>query len=295
MPGPVPVRQDVHHRLRRPLALVEVEAVLREAGEVHDPEVGAARGPVLLVARLVPGEVRGRLAEVVEARPHELAQHLRRGLEPGELDVGAVRPARRDHVVARDLQRGVLLVLLDRQVVDAARADAGRRLRAHDRPAGVLGQDLRVLADAVVEAGDVHLVGQPVLDGVLRLVEAGRHGPRRVLLVADVGEPLRHLPPVRLRLLEDLVPDAPHHDARVVAVAPDHVPQVALAPRVEVLAVAVLHLRHAPHVEGLVHDEQAHAVGGLEQLRGRRVVARADGVRRPCSSGSRAGARSRGG
>ena len=113
----------------------------------------------------------------------------------------------------------------------------------------------------------------------VRLVEPGGHGPRRVLLVADVGEPLRHLPPVRPGLLEDLVPDAPHHDARVVPVAPDHVPQVALAPRVEVLPVAVLDLRHAPHVEGLVHDEQAHAVRRLEQLGGRRVVARADGVR----------------
>ena len=48
---------------------------------------------------------------------------------------------------------------------------------------------------------------------------------------------------------------------------------------VEVLAVAVLHLGLAPHVEGLVHDEEAHPVGGLEQLRGRRVVAGADGVR----------------
>ena len=173
----------------------------------------------------------------------------------------------------------MLLVLLDRKVVDPARADAGRRLRPHDRPPGVVGEDLRVLADAVVEAGDVHLVGQAVLDGVLRLVEAGGHGARRVLLVADVGEPLRHLPAVRLRLLEDLVPDAPHHDARVVAVPPDHVAQVALAPLGEVLAVAVLDLRLAPHVEGLVQDEEAHPVGGVQQLGRGRVVARADGVR----------------
>ena len=278
-PGPVPVGQHVHHRLRRPLALVEVEAVLREPGEVHDPEVGAARGPVLLVPGLVPREVRGRLAQVIEPGPHELAEHGRRGLEPGELDVRAVGPGRRDDVVSRQLERRVLLVLLDRQVVDPARADAGGRLRAHDRPPGVVGEDLRVLADAVVEAGDVHLLGQAVLDGVLGLVEPGGHGPRRVLLVADVGEALRHLPALRLRLLEDLVPDAPHHDARVVAVPPDHVAEVALSPLGEVLAVAVLHLRHAPHVEGLVHDEEAHAVGGLEQLRSRRVVARADGVR----------------
>ena len=85
--------------------------------------------------------------------------------------------------------------------------------------------------------------------------------------------------PSGVRLLEDLVPDAPHHDARVVPVAPDHVAQVALAPLGEVLAVAVLDLRLAPHVEGLVQDEEAHPVGGVEQLGRGRVVARADGVR----------------
>jgi hypothetical protein len=65
----------------------------------------------------------------------------------------------------------------------------------------------------------------------------------------------------------------------VVAVAADHVAQVALAPLREVLAVAVLYFRPAPHVEGLVHHQEAHAVGELEQLRRGRVVARADRVR----------------
>ncbi len=65
----------------------------------------------------------------------------------------------------------------------------------------------------------------------------------------------------------------------MVPVAPDHVPQVALAPLGEVLAVAVLDLRLAPHVEGLVQDEEAHPVGGVQQLGRGRVVARADRVR----------------
>ena len=143
----------------------------------------------------------------------------------------------------------------------------------------MLGEDSRVLAHAVVEAGDVHLVGELVLDRVVDLVEARRDGPGRVFLVTDVGEPLRDLPAVRVRLLEHLVPDAPHHDARVVAVPADHVAQVALAPLVEVLAVAVLELGLPPHVERLVHHQEAHAVGGVQQLGCGRIVAGADRVR----------------
>ena len=84
--------------------------------------------------------------------------------------------------------------------------------------------------------------------------------------------------PVRAALLGNLVADAPHNHAGMVAVAAHHVAQVALAPLVEILAVAVGNLGDAPHVEGLVHHHQAHAVAQLQQLRRRRIVAGADGV-----------------
>src|SRR5690606_25676777 len=78
-PRPVPVRQDVRHRqVRPPARLVEVEAVLGEAGQVDQAAVGAARAVV------------GRgLAQVVEAVPHELAGHVRVTVQGGEDLVGA--------------------------------------------------------------------------------------------------------------------------------------------------------------------------------------------------------------
>ena len=96
--GPGPVRQDVRHRqLRPPARLVDVEAVLLEAGEIDDAEVRAARGhadvaerfelrrhprPRRLVGEIQQvrgvGVVRRRLAQVVEARPDELAERERR-------------------------------------------------------------------------------------------------------------------------------------------------------------------------------------------------------------------------
>src|ERR1035438_881656 len=89
------MRQQVDHRLRGPVALIEVEAILREAGKVHSPEVGTARRPVgFVLAR--PVEVRRGLAEVVEAGPDELAEHAGALLLRVELDVGDGGPRWRD-------------------------------------------------------------------------------------------------------------------------------------------------------------------------------------------------------
>ena len=81
-----------------------------------------------------------------------------------------------------------------------------------------------------------------------------------------------------LPLLEHLVAYRPHQDARVVAVAQDEVGEVALVPLVEEAGVVVLGLAAAPHVERLVHHDESHRVAHGQQFRGRRVVARADGV-----------------
>ena len=67
-------------------------------------------------------------------------------------------------------------------------------------------------------------------------------------------------------------------DARVVAIAPHQVADVALAPLVEELAVAEARLVLLPLVERLVHDDEAHPIGQIEQRRRRRVVARANRV-----------------
>src|ERR1051326_4464818 len=56
-------------------------------------------------------------------------------------------------------------------------------------------------------------------------------------------------------LLDDLVPDAPDEDARMVAVAQDHVFEVAPVPLVPVEVIVELGLLLLPHVEGFVHHD----------------------------------------
>ena len=64
----------------------------------------------------------------------------------------------------------------------------------------------------------------------------------------------------------------------MIAVALDHVLDVALRPVAEVEAVVVRGLGLGPGVERLVQDQDAEAVGDVEQLGRGRVVRGADGV-----------------
>ena len=64
----------------------------------------------------------------------------------------------------------------------------------------------------------------------------------------------------------------------MIAVASHHVGQVALVPRIPVQVVVVFRLLLLPHVEGFVQHDEAHAIGEIEQLGGRRIVRRADRV-----------------
>ena len=79
-------------------------------------------------------------------------------------------------------------------------------------------------------------------------------------------------------LLQDLVTDAPYQDRRMVTVAPHHVGEVALMPLIEEAGIVVLRLPSAPHVETLVHDDEAHRVAHIEQLRSGRIMTATDGV-----------------
>ena len=76
----------------------------------------------------------------------------------------------------------------------------------------------------------------------------------------------------------DLVAGGPEDDAGMVAVALDGVGGVAHGPVVEVEVVVVGIFADGPAVEHLVHDEEAHAVGEVEELGRGRVVGGADGV-----------------
>ena len=64
----------------------------------------------------------------------------------------------------------------------------------------------------------------------------------------------------------------------MVAVAEQHVGEVALVPLLEEAGVVVLRLAAHPHVESLIHDDEAHRVGHVQQFWGGRVMAASQGV-----------------
>ena len=98
--SPVPMGHKVDHGLGGPLALIEVVTIFREPGEIDKAKIRTARRPVILV---VAPPIRCGLADVVEAGPHEFSEHVRELVLIGELDIGAIRPERRNRVVAADL------------------------------------------------------------------------------------------------------------------------------------------------------------------------------------------------
>jgi len=120
--------------------------------------------------------------------------------------------------------------------------------------------DLLIPHRLIIEAGDIHLVRQFVLDGGSPIVERRCRWPRRVFLMEQAREPLGFLPAIGAPLFGNLVADAVHNDAGMIAIAPHHIAQIALRPFVEILRVAVRNLGDAPHVERFIHHHQAHPV-----------------------------------
>ena len=64
----------------------------------------------------------------------------------------------------------------------------------------------------------------------------------------------------------------------MITIAQHQIRQVTLVPFVEETGIIVLCLLASPHIETLVHHDQSHRVAHIQQLRGRRIMRRADGV-----------------
>ena len=79
-------------------------------------------------------------------------------------------------------------------------------------------------------------------------------------------------------LLGDFVADAPEDDAGMIAVAAQFGAPILLVPVVEEQMIIVFGFAAFPAVEGLIHDDHAQAVAEIEQFRGGRIVAGANGV-----------------
>ncbi len=136
--------------------------------------------------------------------------------------------------------------------------------------------------DQVVVSPDI----QELEGGIERLaaaasaVDGGGDGTRAVQGLDVLGELFGDLHAPGLGAFGDLVADAPHDDAGMIAVAQHHRAEVALPPvgEVRVIVLRVGGLLALPLIEGLVHHQHAQAVARVEKRGRGRVVAGADGV-----------------
>ncbi len=261
----------------------------------------ASRAGVRVVDRALGGPVLlGRqtgLADVVPARPGEVADHVRQVLEPlpdrgrqrgaglaahdhalrVELRVDLV-PA--DHVVvAGDVEVGVRVT---GPLVDGGETDDAIEHPVEDPddqvedPDEVLVGVLAALPRRCSLGGELLLVLRG--DEVEEPVDAVGDQPRGVELAGALGEASVERDPAGRGGLGDLVADRVHDHAGVVDVVGDERLEVALPPLGEVEAVVEGDLGPRPRVGELVHDEHAVTVARAQQRAGRRVVGAADGV-----------------
>ena len=79
-------------------------------------------------------------------------------------------------------------------------------------------------------------------------------------------------------LLSHLVADAPENDTRMIAVAADQGAQVFVMPFREQQMIVISLFAPDPAVKRLIHHHHPQAVAEIQQLRGGRVVAGANGV-----------------
>ena len=289
-----------------PQALVQIVAVLGEAGRVHNAEVGVLRRrPCALRSRTrsVPG---GRLPDVVESRPHKLAGH-KIGLDGSAPGLRRRRsPVYLGNVVGGQLFGGVLAVGIAALFVDSPAVDGRRRLRAVDLPVRMLLVEiLHGLPVGVVDAHQAAGLRQVVLDlreagvAVFQAIVADgeRPGIIRLLRPLDENGRLRHIVClVSAGSLGDLISQGPGDDGRGVPIPADHGLQVELRPGhallsaddgvggadllfeepAVVLAVGVLGIQ--PAVKGLLDHQHSQLVADFDQVPGRRVVGHADRV-----------------
>ena len=134
---PVPMRQQMQHRLVRPPRLVILKVVLGKTAGVEDAEMRIDARPV----------VRRRLAAIIKTRPDESAGEPRTHREEAPPAFGGVRPRRRVFVVGAHVAARLVVR------VNAARAH-GAGLFGADVPAGpdVPVVIVHVLADVIIPA-----------------------------------------------------------------------------------------------------------------------------------------------
>ena len=131
---------------------------------------------------------------------------------------------------------------------------------------------------AIVEARYIHGLGKAALQGIFCPIHALGNRTGRVIQMTEVLQTFGNLHTLLTPLLRNLVTDAPHHDARMIAVVLYQIGDILIAPLLEELGVAVLAFRINPHIETLCHDHHTERVADFH-LHGRRhVVGGTDGI-----------------
>ena len=248
---------EVCRRLGIPQRLSPVRDRFAPSGQVDVaavrsvPREGCAGDFVVFPVRLravVVGASDRRLAEIVDAGPHELA---------GDVSVR--------YDAAPDL-RGV----------------ARERLGVHNHPVRTARLVLFRELLGVVVSDDVKSRGELVLGKPLALAapraERHRDRTRRVELAAAASHRLRVRDGLLRRALEYFVAYRPHRDGRMHPVAAHDPRKVLKEPFPEHLGVVTLVLWLSPAVEHVVYYEKTLGVARVEERLAHRIVARAHRV-----------------
>ena len=146
---PVPVHTDVYHGLLVPEGLAGIVGILGEAGGIRVAKVAVA------------GMIGRGLADVVDARPHELAQRKLGIAVLGEHDAQILGAPAGGAVE----QGGALQVIVTediggfREMIDAAAEHHGGGFAAVDDPIRVLGMMILLVFFRVVVAYRIHPLG----------------------------------------------------------------------------------------------------------------------------------------
>ena len=255
----------MQHTPACPAGTVKIRTVLRDAAEIENSVIGAFGRPFILVG--------GGFSEIIESGPDELAHDKGVVVLTLEFMIGHRPPRRTAEVEAVDLKIVLSFELLEEPVgIFPAAAERRSALRRIDRSIREIVMVDGIDIGFVVEAFHIHIVEQTAADAVVAVVEPGRRRTGGVLVMADRAQAPGHFRPFRNVLLVNLVADAPHDDARMVGVAPDHIPEIAFRPFVKVKIVAVRTFRELPFVKRLAEHQKPELVAQIEKFRIRRIV-----------------------
>lgn len=287
-----------HRLFGHPVGLIEIVAVFGESRHIDDAEIAAARGGAvflhlgqflflladLLCRQLAVVQQDGLVAvegdgfaQIVEAGPHELAADGRIFVEGGKFLVGQTAPAGFLQVVGRTLETAREIDTTGAQGGAGFAGEAGQMLMPRLVEEGAVEIRSSEATRRIVHAVDIHLQLSAVQSRFGRPGRAEGDRAGGIVAVDHLSEMACHAA-FGAVLFVHFIAGAPEYNRRMVAVAAYQCPQILFVPFPEQRGIIAGFLAHGPAVEGLVHDEEAHLIGQIQQFGSRGVVGSADGI-----------------